>query len=155
MKHLVLISALLTPLAFLAWGCGSSTDAGHAGARVTEVTGPHGKLKIRVPSGRPPKALVVKELREGSGPEAARAGDEVAVDYVGIDYGTRKAFYDTWEQAGPSHFHLKAMRTGWERGLRGMKVGGRRELIVPSRLAYGTGALIYLVDLLEVRPWVS
>jgi peptidylprolyl isomerase len=122
---------------------------------MVEVAGPHSKLRIRIPASSPPRKLVVKDLREGSGSEAANVGDEIVVNYVGLDYKTGETIYDTWEQAGPSHFHLKAMRTGWERGLRGMKVGGRRELIVPSRLAYRTGSLIYLVDLLEVRPWPS
>jgi peptidylprolyl isomerase len=127
--------------------------AGATKARLVEVIGSNSKLKVHIPTGPPSKRLVVKDLRRGSGPGIAKSGDEVVVNYVGIEYRNGRKIYDTWEEAGPSRFHLKAMRTGWELGLNGMKVGGRRELIVPSRLAYHAGALVYVVDLLEVRPW--
>lgn len=157
MRILALIGLCVVGLTFVSCGDESTGTSGTAGRndRVTEVAGPASKLKIRIPARPPPKELVVRNIRPGSGSGVAKAGDEVVVNYVGVEYDTGHLIYDTWEQRGPSHFHLKAMRTGWELGLNGMTVGGRRELIVPSRLAYHTGALIYLVDLLRVRPWTS
>jgi peptidylprolyl isomerase len=123
-------------------------------AHTAKVVGPHGVLTVRWDGGPSPKELIRQNLRLGSGAEA-KAEYEVVVNYVGLDYRTGKPFYDTWENSGPSSFHLKAMRTGWELGLRGMKPGGIRQLIVPGRLAYGTGPLVYLVEMLRVKRWES
>jgi peptidylprolyl isomerase len=156
MKFLVPIIALVAGVALVS--CGGSDPSVSTPAddvSVVEVPGPGSKLKIGIPQGPPPKALEIKDVKRGSGP-IAKAGDEVFVGYVGIEYETGKTFYDSWAQAGPSHFHLHTPEhTGWEMGVDGMKVGGRRELIIPSRLAYGTGALIYVVDLLGAKPWAS
>jgi len=110
------------------------------------------KPKVEVPSGPPPKELVIKDLDKGAG-AMIESGREFVVDYVGVNYKTGQEFESTWAKSEPSKFSFGTGEVveGWEEGLRGMRVGGRRELIVPSKLAYGTGALIYVIDLLKVE----
>lgn len=108
--------------------------------------------KVKVPNGPPPKQLVVNDLKAGSGAEV-KPGDEIVVDYVAINYKTGKKFESTWERADPGKFTMNSgeLIQGWLDGLKGMKVGGRRELIIPSRLAYKTGTLIYVIDLVSAK----
>jgi FKBP-type peptidyl-prolyl cis-trans isomerase len=107
---------------------------------------------IRPPCGPPPKKLVVVDLKEGSG-HAASPGDEIAMRYVGADYQTGEETYGSWFREGIAiELGAKTRTPGLEIGLRGMKVGGRRELIVPASLAEGHGPLIYIIDLLKVKP---
>jgi peptidylprolyl isomerase len=149
-------------------GCGgssdsssSSTEAGGSSAAETTTAAKKTKPKVTVPKGAPPKKLVVKELEEGSGAEA-KAGDEVTVQYVGVNFKSGKEFDSSWSRNEPFSFALGAGQVipGWEQGVEGMKVGSRRELIIPPALAYGeTGSppaippnetLIFVIDLLEV-----
>jgi peptidylprolyl isomerase len=120
------------------------------------------KPKVEVPKGPPPKKLVVKDLEEGKGP-AAKLGDEVSVEYVGVVYKTGKQFDASWDRGEePFTFELGSggVIAGWEQGIEGMKVGGRRELIIPPELAYGSegggsippnSTLIFVVDLLAIN----
>jgi peptidylprolyl isomerase len=119
------------------------------------------KPKVTVPSGPPPKKLVVKDLKTGKGP-TAEAGDEVTVQYVGVDYKTGKEFDSSWSRNEPFAFSLGAGEVikGWDQGIEGMKLGGRRELIIPPELAYGSqeagsikpnSTLVFVVDLLAIR----
>lgn len=120
------------------------------------------KPKVEVPSGPPPNKLVIKDLEAGKGP-AAKKGDEVSVQYVGVFYENGKEFDSSWSrEATPYTFKLgyAGVIQGWEQGIVGMKVGGRRELIIPPSLAYGsqqTGAippnstLIFVIDLVEIK----
>jgi peptidylprolyl isomerase len=120
------------------------------------------KPKVRVPKGSPPKKLVVKDLKKGKGP-AAKSGDQVTVQYVGVDYKTGKQFDASWDRGQPLPFQLGAGQVipGWDRGVAGMRVGGRRELIIPPALAYGpqgqppaigpNATLVFVVDLLGVQ----
>lgn len=120
------------------------------------------KPKVVVPSGPPPKKLVIKDLEVGKGP-AVKKGDEISVQYVGVYYNNGKEFDSSWRRnAEPFTFKIghTGVIQGWEEGLIGMKVGGRRELIIPPQLAYGskqTGAippnstLIFIVDLVEIK----
>lgn len=115
-----------------------------------------------MPKGAPPKQLVLKELEEGIGAEA-KAGDEVTVQYVGVNYKSGKEFDSSWSRHEPFAFQLGAGQVipGWEQGIEGMKVGGRRELIIPPELAYGEAGsppaigpnetLVFVVDLLAVK----
>ncbi|MFI5027430.1 MAG: FKBP-type peptidyl-prolyl cis-trans isomerase [Solirubrobacterales bacterium] len=117
---------------------------------------------MTVPKGAPPKRLVVKEIEKGTGAEA-KAGDEVTVQYVGVNYKNGKEFDSSWSRNEPFSFKLGAgmVIPGWDKGVAGMKVGGRRELIIPPNLAYGpAGAppsigpnetLVFVIDLLAVH----
>jgi peptidylprolyl isomerase len=165
LKPLPLIVAFC--IALLAAGCGggdSTTGAGDATAEGTAgSTGSAEKTKpkVTVPKGSPPKELEIKEIEEGSGPEA-KSGDEVTVQYVGVNYKTGKEFDASWDRGEPFTFQLGAgmVIPGWDKGVEGMKVGGRRELIIPPELAYGQEGsppaippeetLIFVIDLLEV-----
>lgn len=172
MKALVLTISLCAALAVA--GCGSSNDSSSSSTASTaestesaatseSTTGSElTKPKVVVPKGAPPKKLTVKEITEGSGPEA-KAGDEVTVQYVGVDYKTGKEFDASWDRHEPFTFTLGAGQVigGWDKGVVGMKVGGRRELIIPPDLAYGAAGapgsiapnatLVFVIDLLGVK----
>lgn len=119
------------------------------------------KPKVSVPSGPPPKQLVIKDVEKGTG-ATAKAGDQVSVQYVGVDYETGKQFDASWDRGEPISFKLGAGEVipGWDQGIVGMKVGGRRELIIPPSLAYGSqgsgpiapnSTLVFVVDLVGVE----
>ena len=119
------------------------------------------KPRIEVPEAPPPPSLKIDDVVEGDGP-AADAGDQLEVDYVGVAYSSGKEFDSSWG-AKPFSFALGEGKVipGWDQGLDGMRVGGRRVLTIPPELAYGTegvppdiGAnetLIFVVDLLDVK----
>jgi peptidylprolyl isomerase len=141
----------------------STTGSTEAGAPNAEAGGSAEKTKpkVTVPKGAPPKKLEVEDLEEGTGDEA-KAGDEVTVQYVGVNYKNGKEFDASWDRGEPFTFQLGAgmVIPGWDQGVEGMKVGGRRELIIPPELAYGpegsppaigpNETLIFVIDLLEV-----
>jgi peptidylprolyl isomerase len=144
-------------------GCGgddsTSTEPTDAGSPATEKTKP----TVQVPKGAPPKKLVVKDLETGSG-EEAQPGDQVTVHYVGVNYRSGKQFDASWDRGEPFPFTLGAGEVipGWEQGVEGMKVGGRRELIIPPGLAYGQGGtpdgsippnetIVFVVDLIALE----
>lgn len=110
------------------------------------------KPKIEVPKGPPPEELVVNDLKKGTG-AAVKPGDKIIVSYVGVNYKTGKEFESTWNGAGVAGFQLGKGEVieGWEAGMIGMRVGARRELIIPSRLAFGKGAVVYVIDLVAVE----
>ncbi|HVS29182.1 MAG TPA: FKBP-type peptidyl-prolyl cis-trans isomerase, partial [Solirubrobacteraceae bacterium] len=91
------------------------------------------KPKIAKPSGATPKKLVSKDIVTGKGP-AAKAGDTVTVQYVGVSFKTGKQFDASWDRGQPFDFQLGAgmVIPGWDKGVKGMRIGGRRELIIPS-----------------------
>lgn len=117
--------------------------------------------KVTPSSGAAPKTLVTKEIIKGTGPEA-KAGDSVTVNYVGVLYHGGKEFDASWRRSEPFTFALGKGQVikGWDQGVAGMKVGGRRELIIPAELAYGkngspptippSAPLVFVVDLLGV-----
>lgn len=125
--------------------------------------------KVTPLSGPAPTKLETKDLIFGTGAEA-KAGDKVSVNYVGALYKGGKEFEASWKRKEPFPFMLGKGEVikGWDQGIVGMKVGGRRELIIPASLAYGRGgrppsisknealgiprneALIFVVDLLGV-----
>ncbi len=114
------------------------------------------------PDGPPPASLQITDIETGTGPEAT-AGKVVAVHYVGVAFSTGEEFDASYDRGQPLVFPLGARRviTGWDQGLVGMKVGGRRRLVIPPHLAYGDrGAggvikpgetLIFVCDLVGVR----
>jgi peptidylprolyl isomerase len=119
------------------------------------------KPEIDFPGGEAPTELVVRDIWEGDGAEA-KAGDNVSVHYVGVAFSTGEEFDASWNRGAPLRFKLGVGQViaGWDQGVQGMKVGGRRELVIPAHLAYGNrGAgnvikpgetLIFVVDLLGV-----
>lgn len=118
------------------------------------------KPVVSVPKGQPPKTLVVKDLIKGSG-KAAKSGANVSVNYVGVLYNNGKEFDSSWKTGNPFSFQLGqgSVIKGWDQGVPGMQVGGRRELIIPPNLAYGSSGqggippnstLVFVVDLLSV-----
>ncbi len=128
----------------------------------TPTTGPLSKEPtVTPPSGAAPTTLVTKEIIKGTGP-VATAGETVTVNYVGVLYHGGKIFDASWNRKEPFSFTLGKGQVikGWDEGVAGMHVGGRRELIIPSALAYGTrgspptipanAPLIFVVDLLGV-----
>jgi peptidylprolyl isomerase len=120
------------------------------------------KPEIDFPDRPPPTELETTDLVEGTGAEA-RAGNRVSVHYVGVAYSTGEEFDASYNRGAPLDFPLGAGRVipGWDQGVVGMKVGGRRKLVIPPHLAYGSrGAggvikpnetLIFVVDLVDAR----
>ena len=120
------------------------------------------KPEIDFPEGEPPAGLEITDITEGTGAEAA-AGQLVSVLYVGDAFSTGEEFDASYNRGAPLDFPLGGGRViaGWDQGVAGMKVGGRRKLVIPPHLGYGDrGAggvikpgetLIFVVDLVGVR----
>ena len=120
-----------------------------------------GKPEVDFPGGEPPVDLQITDIRPGDG-EVAKAGDTVQVHYVGVAYSTGEEFDSSYDRGDPLEFQLGAGRViaGWDQGVQGMRVGGRRQLVIPPHLAYGDrGAgnviapgetLIFVCDLVAV-----
>lgn len=120
------------------------------------------KPDVTIPDGDPPADLVVEDLVAGDGPEAV-AGTRCTMQYVGHGWSTRRQFDASWDRGEPFTFQLGAGQVigGWDQGVAGMRVGGRRRLTIPPHLGYGQrgagGAikpgetLVFVVDLLAVR----
>lgn len=119
------------------------------------------KPEVVVPDGPAPTELLIEDLVVGDGSEPA-PGATVNVDYVGVAWSTGTEFDASWNRGAPFSFRLGAGQViaGWDRGVAGMKVGGRRRLTIPSELGYGArGAggviapnetLIFVVDLRSI-----
>lgn len=117
------------------------------------------KPEIDFPAGPAPTTLQVSDLTVGEGAEAA-PGATVLVHYVGVDFESGEEFDASWNRGEPIEFPLRGLIKGWQEGIPGMKVGGRRQLVVPPELAYGPEGgghqlsgrtLIFVIDLLAVR----
>ena len=120
------------------------------------------KPEIDFPDGPPPTDLEVTDLTVGEGDEAT-AGKTVDVHYVGVAHSTGEEFDASYNRGQTLQFRLGAGQViaGWDQGVQGMKVGGRRKLVIPPHLGYGDrGAggvikpgetLIFVVDLVKVR----
>jgi peptidylprolyl isomerase len=119
------------------------------------------KPEVDFPGGEPPAELQITDLKAGDGAEA-KAGDMVQVHYVGVAYSTGEEFDSSYDRGDPLEFQLGVGRViaGWDQGVQGMRVGGRRQLVIPPHLAYGDrGAgnaiapgetLIFVCDLVGV-----
>ena len=120
------------------------------------------KPEIPRPSGSPPRRLQTDDIVRGKGP-AAKPGDTVLVHYAGVTFSTGEEFDASWNRGEPFPFPLGGGQVidGWDRGIVGMRVGGRRVLTIPPELAYGAQGfppaigpnetLVFVVDLLEIR----
>jgi peptidylprolyl isomerase len=161
------MASMFLCLALAVVGCGGDDDesttsgssasgSAQSGSEAAKRTKP----KVAVPAGAPPNELIEEDLIEGSG-SAAKAGDEVTVNYIGVGFDSGEEFDASWNRNEPFSFTLgnSEVIPGWDQGVEGMKVGGRRQLVVPASLAYGkTGfppaigpneTLVFVIDLLE------
>ena len=117
---------------------------------------------ITIPEGQPPASLVIEDEMVGSGDEAT-VGKRVIVHYAGVAWSTGREFDASWNRGSTFDFRLGAREVieGWDQGVKGMKVGGRRRLTIPPHMGYGDrGAggvikggetLVFVVDLIAVR----
>ncbi|MFZ9693001.1 MAG: FKBP-type peptidyl-prolyl cis-trans isomerase [Candidatus Nanopelagicales bacterium] len=114
------------------------------------------KPEIDFHDGPAPTTLIIEDIVEGDGKEALPSNN-VLVHYVGVEYDTGEEFDASWNRGEAIDFPLTNLIKGWQEGIPGMKVGGRRKLICPPDYAYGSGAhrlsnktLIFVIDLLDV-----
>jgi peptidylprolyl isomerase len=181
-RRLPALLALLLLLAALGLAaCGSDDDSGSGSADATQeessppaddtgteteapadLTDTSVKPVIDKPTGVPPRRLVKEDIVKGKGP-GAKPGDTVIVDYVGVSFSTGEEFDASWDTGQPFPVQLGAGNVieGWEKGLVGIKKGGRRELTIPPEQAYGPdGAppaigpnetLVFVIDALDIQ----
>jgi peptidylprolyl isomerase len=125
--------------------------------RMTEAN--NSKPEIEFPEGPAPTDLQIQDIRVGEGAEAV-PGATVQVHYLGVEYDTGDEFDSSWNRGESIEFPLRGLIAGWQEGIPGMKVGGRRKLTIPPELAYGPAGgghrlsgktLIFVIDLLGVR----
>ncbi|MBI5161789.1 MAG: FKBP-type peptidyl-prolyl cis-trans isomerase [Micrococcales bacterium] len=117
------------------------------------------KPEIDFIEGPAPTELVSTDLVQGDGAEA-KPGDTVDVHYVGVDFDSGEEFDSSWSRGQSIEFPLQGLIRGWQEGIPGMRVGGRRRLVVPPELAYGPAGgghrlsgqtLVFVIDLLGVK----
>jgi peptidylprolyl isomerase len=138
--------------------CVSAPPTAESVAGTTDLTK---KPQIEVPDSPPPCNLVVGDIVQGTG-AAAKPGDQLTMKYVGVLYSNGRQFDASWDSGSTYPFTLGAGQViqGWDQGMVGMKVGGRRQLIIPPALAYGdrdqgpdlpaNSTLIFVVDLVKI-----
>ena len=172
-------TALLVACALAATGCGgkskssagsssstsSASTSASAPGRVPPAPGEKklgSKPPIGKPTGSPPTTLQKRDIVKGKG-KKAKSGDKVEVQYVGVSYSTGQQFDASWDRGQPFRFQLgKGMVIpGWDQDVVGMRVGGRRQLVIPPDLAYGpqgqppaigpNETLIFDIDLLRIK----
>lgn len=115
------------------------------------------KPEIDFIDGPAPTELVITDLVMGNGAEAT-PGAKVEVHYLGVDFESGEEFDSSWNRGESIEFPLAGLIAGWQEGIPGMKVGGRRQLVIPPALAYGESGghrlagrtLVFVIDLLEV-----
>ncbi|RKQ90272.1 FKBP-type peptidyl-prolyl isomerase-like protein [Solirubrobacter pauli] len=142
---------------------GRTTDGRTAVAKRTYHPCAPGRPNTVVPDGAPPSKLVKRDIVRGTGARA-RSGATLVVHYEGVGWISKKIFDSSWTRGSTFSFPLGAGQVieGWDQGLVGMRVGGRRELIIPPALAYGDDGvppeiapretITFTVDLIEIRP---
>jgi peptidylprolyl isomerase len=175
-RRLLILLALLAALALAA--CGDDDDDGDSASTseapaetqpaAPEEPGVSGDLKdtsvkpeIPKPEGEPPAKLVKEDIVVGKG-KAAKPGDALTMQYVGVSHSTGEQFDASWDAGQPFQFQLGAgmVIPGWDQGIEGMKVGGRRKLTIPPDLAYGAQGfppaigpnetLVFVVDVVQI-----
>lgn len=179
MRLRLLALLALIVLALAAAGCGSDDDNSSSSSSApnaeteqpaqteTEAAADPKDTSVKPvvdkPSGSPPKKLEVEDIVKGKG-KAAKAGDTVSVQYVGISFSNGEQFDASWDRGQPFSFQLGTggVIPGWDKGLVGMKAGGRRKLTIPPELGYGAQGtpdgsiapnetLVFVVDLEKVN----
>ena len=121
------------------------------------MTEERSKPEFDAPSGPAPSELIIRDIIVGDGVARLRLG-AVTVHYAGVEYDSGEEFDSSWGRGESIQFPLRGLIQGWQDGIPGMKVGGRRELIIPPHLAYGPAGghflggktLIFIIDLLDV-----
>jgi peptidylprolyl isomerase len=117
------------------------------------------KPVIEPAGGEPPSDLKIEDIVVGEGAEA-KPGDTVEVHYVGVEFRNGQEFDASWNRGQSIEFPLQGLIQGWQEGIPGMKVGGRRELTIPPEKAYGPPGgghrlsgqtLVFVIDLLGVK----
>ena len=117
------------------------------------------KPEIDFPGGEAPTELVIQDIVVGEGAEAVPGG-QVLVHYLGVEFDSGDEFDSSWNRGEPIEFPLRGLIKGWQDGIPGMKVGGRRQLVIPPEQAYGPAGgghrlsgrtLVFVIDLLGVR----
>jgi peptidylprolyl isomerase len=174
-----LLPCLLLLLLFAPAACGGDDDdSGEPAAKPTaektsEEPSPSAQREalkdtstkpvIPKPSGSPPRRLEKQDIVKGKGP-AAKPGDTVTVQYVGVTFSTGDEFDASWDRGQPFPVPLGAGQVieGWDKGLVGIRKGGRRMLTIPPELAYGAEGypptiapnetLVFVIDALDIKP---
>jgi peptidylprolyl isomerase len=136
------------------WSCGggeASDKPQTSKARFGTFTDKKGaeQPRIDVPDRPLPKQPLIRDIKMGKG-AGARKGDVIAVYYIRANYKTGESEYTRWPPEKPLRWKLFA-GAAWERKIEGMKAGGRREMLIPSRLAFGEGAIDYVFDLVAIK----
>ncbi|MEO5834892.1 MAG: FKBP-type peptidyl-prolyl cis-trans isomerase [Nakamurella sp.] len=117
------------------------------------------KPEVDAPTGAAPSDLEITDITVGDGAEA-QPGSTVDVHYLGVSFDTGEEFDSSWSRNESINFPLRSLISGWQQGIPGMKVGGRRKLVCPPALAYGPKGgghalsgqtLIFVIDLLGVK----
>ena len=136
-------------------------EAAEGGAAGVAVEGEADeKPAISMPGGDPPEELVIEDLSEGDGEEVP-PGAQVTTHYVGVSWTHEEEFDSSWDRGEPITFPLDGVIVGWQEGIPGMRVGGRRMLIIPPEQAYGAASpspaiaendtLVFVIDLVAVE----
>jgi len=168
-SHRTLLTLLVLVLALAPASCGGDGDDGETAATATpkatatpDNTDVTKKPKVTVPDELPPDELQIKDIVEGKGP-AAKNGDKVSMQYVGLTWSTSVEFDSSWERGEPYTLTLGKGEVikGWDEGIVGMRKGGRRELTIPAEMAYGAQGsppnigpnetLRFIIDLVELE----
>ena len=163
MTHRTLLLLLVLVLALA--GCG---DEGETAATPTpqatatpDNTDTTKKPKVTVPDELPPDELQIEDIVKGKGP-AAKKGDKLTMQYVGLTWSTSVEFDTSWDSGEPFTFTLGKGKVipGWDQGIPGMRQGGRRQLTIPAELAYGAQGsppkigpnecLRFIIDLVKI-----
>jgi len=158
MRSLLLIIGVA--LALLVAGCGSGSTSSSSTATEVTVKTDDGAPSVTLPPGPLPKQLVTEELKQGTG-ATAKTGDTVVVRYVGVVYQTQRELDREWRHPFTYELGSHQQLEGWEKGIPGMKVGGRRKVIVPPALAYEKlggsppvspdSTLVFVFELLDIE----
>jgi peptidylprolyl isomerase len=174
-RYRLLVVAVVAPCTLALAACGGGGSGGGAPNASSVSTGypaiPASQLSpagnsgqaptLKVPTGKPPTKLEATDLIVGKGP-AAKAGDNVTVQYVLGTYSTHKTVQSSWPN-NPFAFTLGAGQVvpGFDKAVTGMKAGGRREVIIPPKLGYGTSSpgagiapndtLVFIIDLVKIN----